>query len=294
MGFRRITLSDGRALCLDDVGDPDGHPVVYLHGNPDARQARHPDDDVAGLAGVRLLAIDRPGFGDSDLNAVGDLRSLGHDLGDVLDALGIATASLLGWSSGGLAALGAASVLGARVDGVQLVAPVPPVEGYRDAAVVAALGPARRPFAELAFELTVAELAGEVAPYLLPDPLTDATAREHVLDGAGAVGRAELASVPGSVDRLVAGLMAAGAHGLGGVEQDLRQQLEPGLELVNVSAPVAILQGGADSVSPPAVGRWLAARVPQATVEVVDGAGHHLLFPRWGSLMRSLGAASAG
>ena len=39
-------LPDGRRLCFDDVGDPDGPVVVYVHGTPDSRRARHPDDDV--------------------------------------------------------------------------------------------------------------------------------------------------------------------------------------------------------------------------------------------------------
>jgi pimeloyl-ACP methyl ester carboxylesterase len=60
-----VTLGDGRTLALDDVGDPAGVPVVYLHGTPDSRLARHPDDGVAAAMGVRLLAVDRPGYGGS-------------------------------------------------------------------------------------------------------------------------------------------------------------------------------------------------------------------------------------
>ncbi|MDQ2649638.1 MAG: alpha/beta hydrolase, partial [Actinomycetota bacterium] len=93
MGVRRITVPDGRTVVLDDVGDPGGQTVVYLHGTPDARQARHPDDSLAAAAGVRLLAVDRPGFGDSDLDPGGDLTSLGGDLAAVLDQLELPTAA---------------------------------------------------------------------------------------------------------------------------------------------------------------------------------------------------------
>ena len=54
-------LADGRQLCFDDVGDPAGRPVLYVHGTPDSRRARHPDDAVLPAAGVRLVAVDRPG-----------------------------------------------------------------------------------------------------------------------------------------------------------------------------------------------------------------------------------------
>src|SRR4051794_24440025 len=43
-------LPDGRRLCFDDVGDPGGPVVVYVHGTPDSRRARHPDDDVTRRA----------------------------------------------------------------------------------------------------------------------------------------------------------------------------------------------------------------------------------------------------
>ncbi len=284
-GHRRIQLPDGRALSVDDVGHREGAAVVYLHGTPDSRLARHPDDSIATAAGVRLVAVDRPGAGESDLDPASTPTSLGDDLRLVLDALDLDRAALLGWSAGGLAALGAATVLGGRVSSLTLVASVPPVEAYADAAVVAALGPSRRPFAELATELPPAALAAEVAPYLVPQPLTPELALEHVLEGAGDVGRAELASVPGAAEQLARALQAAVAEGTAGLERDRLLQLTPGVDLGRIEVPVRLVHGTEDGVAPPAVGAWLAARVPRGTVEEVPGAGHHLLFPRWRELL---------
>jgi pimeloyl-ACP methyl ester carboxylesterase len=259
---------------------------VYLHGTPDSRLARHPDDGIAASVGVRLLAVDRPGAGDSDLHLGATPASLGADLAAVLDALELPSAALLGWSSGGLAALGAACVLRGRVDAVTLAAPLPPAEAYDDPAVTSALGPTRLPLIELATEVAPAELAAEVAPHLVPMPLTPALALDHVLEGAGEVGRAELAAVPGSAEALAAGLQAGVAQGLGGVEQDLRQQLTPGLPLDRISAPVHTVHGERDGVSPPSVGAWLVANLPICTAETIPGAGHHLLFPHWARLLQ--------
>jgi pimeloyl-ACP methyl ester carboxylesterase len=272
---------------VDDVGDAAGTPVVYLHGTPDSRRARHPDDGIATRLGIRLLAVDRPGFGESGLDA----GPLSDGLAALADDLGIERFALLGWSSGGLAALGAAAALGERVTRVVLVATVPSVEAYADPAVLAALGPSRRVLAELAGELSPAELAAELVPHLVPQPLTPELALEHVLEGAGAVGRRELASVPGAAEAIAAGLQAGVAHGLAGVEQDLVDQLTPRLDLAAIRAPVHTVHGELDDVSPPAVGEWLAARLPAATVEVVPGAAHHLLFPHW---ERLLGATRSG
>lgn len=288
MALRRIPLADGRTLALDDVGDPDGVPLLYLHGTPDSRHARHPDDRLAGEAGIRLLAVDRPGAGDSDLDPAGTPTSLGHDLAQALDALDLGRAALLGWSSGGLAALGAATVLGGRVDPVVLVATLPPAEAYADPVVVEALGPSRRPLVELAEELAPAEVAREVAPYLVPVPITPELAREHVLEGAGDLGRAELAAVPGATEALVLGLQAAVRQGTHGLEQDLRDQLTPGLDLGAIAGRVLVYQGERDGVAPPEAGRWIVGHVPQGVLEVVPGAGHHVLFALWPGLLQAV------
>jgi pimeloyl-ACP methyl ester carboxylesterase len=286
--LRRIELPDGRVLALDDLGDPEGLPVVYLHGTPDSRRARHPDDRLAADVGVRLLAVDRPGAGDSDPDPSATPTSLGHDLAAVLDQLDVGSCALLGWSSGGLAALGAATVLGERVRALVLVAPMPPAEAYADPAVLEALGPTRRPLVEMAAEVPARQVAAEVAPYLVPEGLTPALALEHVLEGAGPVGRVELAAVPGAAEALAAGLEASVAHGSAWLEQDLVQQLTPGLDLGAVRGRVLLYHGGLDGTSPPAVGRWLADRLPGAVLEVLPEAGHHLLFAIWPGVLRGL------
>lgn len=283
-----VSLLDGRVLAFDDVGARDGLPVVYLHGTPDSRLARHPDDSVAADLGVRLLAVDRPGAGESDHHDNGTLASLGHDLAHLLDHLGIEQTALLGWSAGGLCALGAATVLGDRVLAVGLVGTLPPVEAYREPDLVASLGAARRGFVELAAEVSAGELAAEAAPFLVPQPLTAAIALEHVLESAGEAGREELASVPGAVDQLALALQAAVRQGLQGIEHDLALQLEPGLDLALVRAPVRSFHGTLDGVSPPEVGAWLASRVPHGVLDRVPDAGHHLLFPRWRGVLKAV------
>lgn len=287
-----IRLHDGRTLAFDDVGDPGGLPVLYLHGTPDSRRSRHPDDGLARTAGVRLIAVDRPGAGDSTPDGGGRLADLGHDLRALLDHLRLGEVGLLGWSAGGLTALAAATVLGRRVVSVALVATVPPVEAYDDPAVVAALGPGRQGFAELAAELPPEEVAREVAPYLVPFPLTADLALEHVLDAAGEQGRAELAAVPGAAQALAEGLLGSVASGLDGLEHDTARQLEPGLDLTAVRAPVRSFHGGLDPISPPAVGEWLVGRLPAAVLDITPHAGHHLLFTRWEEILASVRAAA--
>jgi pimeloyl-ACP methyl ester carboxylesterase len=59
-----VTLRDGRRLAYAEWGDLGGRPVVMFHGNP-ASRLQCPDDDGSVAAGVRLVTVDRPGFGGS-------------------------------------------------------------------------------------------------------------------------------------------------------------------------------------------------------------------------------------
>ncbi len=284
---RSIRLPDGRSLAFDDVGDPGGAPVVYLHGTPDSRLARHPDDGIAAAAGVRLLAVDRPGAGASDPNGAADLTSLGDDLGSLLDHLGLTRASLLGWSAGGLVGTAAATVLGPMLERVVLVGTRPPVEASDDPVVVSALGSRRRHFVELAAQLPAAELAAELVFHLVPQPLTHELAADHILEGAGERGRAELESVPGALGQMVSALEASVAQGTAGLAHDVELQLERGLDLSRIEAQVLTEHGTEDDVSPVAVGTWLAHAAPGTSVAGIPGAGHHLIFPLWGELLRT-------
>ena len=286
---RSLCLPDGRELAYDDVGDPASVTVVYLHGTPDSRQGRPPDPATIG-ADVRLLAVDRPGFGDSDLDPGATLATLGDDLARLLDEVEVERSVVLGWSGGGLAALGAATseALAGRVAALGLIGTLPPAEAYDDPDVLAALGDGRRAFAEIAREIPAAELAEEVAPLLVPRPVDAAIARAHVLELAGPTGRAELEGVPGAVDALTAGVQASVQHGVQGLRGDIERQLERGLDLGAVSCPVRTFHGSLDEISPPEVGTWLVARLPDAVLDLTPGAGHHLLFPRWRGILRAL------
>jgi pimeloyl-ACP methyl ester carboxylesterase len=60
-----LELSDGRALGYAIWGDPQGKAVLLFHGSPSSRMFA-PDPAVTAARGVRLVTIDRPGYGRSD------------------------------------------------------------------------------------------------------------------------------------------------------------------------------------------------------------------------------------
>lgn len=285
-------------MTYDDVGDPDGMPVVYLHGTPDSRLARHPDDALVTSAGVRLLAVDRPGYGGtSPLAAPASGGSFAGDLATLLDTAGIEQATLVAWSGGALDAVAAAGrpELEGRLTSLWIVGGLVPRDAYADTAVRAAAG-GRSGLIELAESLPYDELTEAVAPLLAPYPCDLATALDHQREQRTAADQSALADIPGAVERMAESLVEAVRLGLDGVKADLRAQVE-GLDdevLQRVPVPVHLRYGSADTVTPPVFGTWYAERLPSAELTIVDGAGHYLPFTHWPQLLASARVSGGG
>jgi pimeloyl-ACP methyl ester carboxylesterase len=286
-----LTLPDGRTLSYDDVGQPDGAPVIYLHGTPDSRLARHPDDGLALAAGVRLIAVDRPGYGDTSALAPGrPAYDMADELAALLDHLDLRTATLLAWSGGALAGLAAADEpkVAERLRALHVVAGVVPRQAFDDAGVRAA-GAHRLGLIDMAESLPADSLAEIAAPMLAPYPCDLALALEHEQMVRDPAEQAALGAVPGAVDRLAESLVEAVRHGLAGVQADVEAQIRPyDIDLGDVAVPVRLWYGTTDTTTPPAFGHWYTSQLPASHLELVDGAGHYLPFTHWPQLLTAL------
>jgi pimeloyl-ACP methyl ester carboxylesterase len=107
-----LTLADGRVVGWANYGDPRGRPVVCVHGSPDSHAIWQLFDDVAHEHELRLLAIDRPGFGLSDELPDRQVLDWPHDLEQVADHLGLVQFPVIAISGG--AAYAAAAARSAR------------------------------------------------------------------------------------------------------------------------------------------------------------------------------------
>jgi pimeloyl-ACP methyl ester carboxylesterase len=245
---RRHTLS------YDDVGDPDGVAVLYLHGGGDSRLSRHPDDAIAAELGVRLVAVDRCGSASRGRT----LRSWSGDVVSLLDTLGIESFGVIGWSAGGPHALAVAAAAPTRVSRVALVGSMPPADG---------IDVLPRDVQRL---MRIARVAPRVAARGLeawgrrPPPPTG----HPDTDAAYARGRVE--------SFRFGGLWLA---------RELAYLGRPwGFELDEVRAPVTLWWGERDRVCPPSIAADYARRLPRATLRLVDDT-HQLLFSRWREIL---------
>lgn len=117
-----IQLPDGRRLAYLETGDPEGRPVLYFHGSPGSRLEGLFFDQFNKQLGVRLIAIDRPGYGLSDFQQNRTYLNWAGDVSEMADQLGIDRFAVLGWSSGGPYATVVAHELPERVTVAAVVA----------------------------------------------------------------------------------------------------------------------------------------------------------------------------
>ena len=227
----------------------DGAPVLYLHGE---------DDLGTWLPLLEALSVtfavvrpDLPGFNGSAGRA--DLASV-HDLAfftlDVMDALGLDRASIVGTGLGGWLAADLATIEPRRVERLVLVAALGlrPPDGHRgDIFLLDPVGAARI----LYHAPAAAEVAVAAAQRLAEDP--DAHAR-------------------------YLGNRAATAH-LAWNPYLHDPRLEDRLH--RIAAPTLVVWGDDDRVVSPLAGRRYGAAIASARVVTIPGAGHlaHLEAP---------------
>jgi len=120
-----VTLPSGVRLPLVRQGDPNGVPVLLLHGYSDSWLSFQTTMEHLP-AGVDAIAVTQRGHGDADRPAAGyAIDDFAGDAIAVLDALGIERAVIAGHSMGAWVAEQVAARFPQRVLGVVLAAPLP-------------------------------------------------------------------------------------------------------------------------------------------------------------------------
>lgn len=264
---------DGCRLAVADTGG-DRPPLVLLHGFGGSlatwwsvlpRLAEH----------HRVVAFDRPGFGDSPLPADrGRWQDVLSEDGAaavtwaLCDHLGLGSVALVGHSAGGAVAAAAALADPARVERLGLVA--------------AAIGPRVEippAVGRLAGSPLLRSLAAAAHPHLAA-PMLEAMASRVWASPAAvhpAIQDANRRAVVGSVWRDT--VWEAAAHHRPSVLFD---------RLRTLHVPALVLTGDLDRVVPPEVAFALARQLPQAHLVVVRCAGHGPHEERPGEVLAAL------
>lgn len=271
----RTVLGDGRRLGWSEWGPDRGSPVLLFHGAPGSSHCC-PDADVTRELGVRLIAVDRPGYGESDPRPGRTVFDWADDVRALLDGAGVAAAPVVGWSSGVEYALACAAALGDRIASLAIVAgdaPPDEVPGALEPAIIEA----RRadPAAARAGLLERTRWYAE-RPASILDRVQD--------DGDDPDAR--LRRLP-AVRRMLVEMFTHGAlHGSDGwVDDSIAHALPWGFAPADVGCPTTVWYGEQDALAERTHSVHLARVVPGAELRLVPDAGHSLPISHWRAIL---------
>ncbi len=282
-----VRLPDGRHLCYDCHGPADGEPVFLFHGEPGSRLFL-PGAEAADRQGVRLITVDRPGYGRSDLQPGRTLLDWPDDVAFLADHLDIERFSVLGISGGGPHALACAYRIADRLHRVAVASSPCPFD-YRRA--TDNLAPGRLEEFALAreapamlrptVELAVARILEQPDAYF-----AELGERFDASDGR-LLSSSEVRSM---YRRDLAEAVHAGGEGWL-LEAHLLASpwpFDPG----DIRLPVRIWHGERDRIAPPRMARLLWRAMPGSELRLAAGEGHLFFFRHFDEILRSLVTAT--
>jgi pimeloyl-ACP methyl ester carboxylesterase len=266
-GAYRTALCAGRSIAWTEYGDPDGRPFVYYHGAGSSRLEAALLHDAAAAAGLKVIAIDLPGSGQTDpIPGRSILRSVTEDIRMVLSAGDVHRAAIAGMSTGAMYAWAVAAEHPDRVSAVIAISPAVPGD---DPAVRAAL-PAR---------FRVATALARHAPTLF-----DALEHRRLISLDGPAGQRELIAATRRISRadgrlladdrtfrqVRAALLEGGRQGGRGREEILLRTAAWDFDPAAVEAPTTVIYGRDDPFAA-AIRTWLPAFPGVVARELVGG-----------------------
>jgi len=279
-----LRLGDGRRLGYAEYGEPGGEPFFYFHGHPGSRLQGRFADQAAAAAGLRVIALDRPGYGLSDFQPGRALTDWPGDVAEAADQLQISRFSVAGVSGGGPYALACAWRMPERVIRAAVISGVGPYQ-------VPGITKGMRLQNQVLFRLGSRwpALAGALMRSMRrsitsrPERAIEALARAMSPPDAKIVRRPEVREV------LVADFSEAFRNGSDGAAWEVVVLGRPwGFCLDEIEPEVHLWQGEDDTLVPPAMGRYQAEHIPHCQARMLPGEGHLLVIDHMPDLIQAL------
>jgi pimeloyl-ACP methyl ester carboxylesterase len=280
-----IVLKDGRRLAYARYGDPAGRPLFLFHGLPGSRLFRPPLDDITARKNVRLITVDRPGYGGSDFQPGRRIRDWAADVSALADALGLDRFAVCGHSGGGPYALACAAIIPQRLTAAGVISSLGPPDspGMLEGVILlnrlgfTVGGRLPWPLFRLAMQFVYRRAKEHPEEFVHPDDRNPANPDNAML------------AMPGSLQICHESTREAFRAGILGHAWEGYLLVRPwGIPLGGIPIPVDLWHGTADIDAPIGMGRAVARAVPQCRARFLEGEGHLLIFKHWGEILGAL------
>lgn len=273
-------LRDGRELSYAEYGDKNGNPVLMMHGSPGSRLECPPDVESLLALDLRLIVPNRPGYGSSTPSTGRTLLAWAEDVKALMDHLALPRCSILGYSGGGPYAMACAIKMPERIKRLALISSLAPFD-----APDATSGMNEQ--SKALFELAKAD--PETFTAQIKSLVANGETLFHIVIAGLPPEDKELFEDSAMHDMYLADMIEAVSSGVEGIVSDMLQYpISWGFEPSQITCETLLWQGLQDINVPPAMGRRLAADIPQCRASFVPNAAHYLLFSHWRKIFREL------
>lgn len=228
----------------DEAGS--GTPMLLLHGFPHDRSLWEAQL-AAPPAGLRLIAVDLPGFGESASTEVSSLDAWADWVAAVLDALKIPRAVIGGLSMGGYLAFALWRRHPSRIQGLLLAdtrSGADSAEGQQKRVAMQAM--------------VAAKGSAAVAEQMI----------------TGMVGKTTRAKRPAAVTFLDAMMRRANVGAMHDALEAMRSRVDSTPTLETITVPTLIICGDEDALTPVKESEAMHAAIPGSQLAIIPGAGH--------------------
>lgn len=273
-----LTLSDDRRLGYAEYGMPNGSPVLFFHGAPGSSSLSADMLEIATRCNIRLIAVDRPGYGLSNPHAGRTFLSWADDIAVLMDRLGIKHFSIIGFSGGSPYALACVYKLSDRVQKIALVGSLAPLD---EPGIMECLDPIVSGIYSLAqsnpdeLRATFASIAPSTETLLVNlSTLTGEWDKKVLLE------RATEFSLEYAQMLL---------NGTEGVASDyILFSGNWAFPIAGIKTEVHLWSGTLDQNTPPAMTHYLASQLANSHTHVLKNEGHFVLYGHWDDILKSV------
>ena len=235
----RVATAKGHEIGYVETGSGDATPIVFLHGVGSDKSVWHPQLDHFGKT-RRVLAFDYPGYGDSDPVPQGTTRDdYAVAILSAMDAIGVSKAPVCGLSLGGVVAIAMHHMARDRCASLIL-------------ADTFAVHPEGRAIYErsLAGSANLSAMAQARVDLVLAQPADPAVRREFIE----------------TMSRIDPAAYRVASEAVWLADQRARAGA--------INVPTLVIVGDQDLVTPLDLSNELVDLIPDARMQVVQGAGH--------------------
>ncbi|KAA3646650.1 MAG: alpha/beta hydrolase [Chloroflexi bacterium] len=259
-------MPDGRNLAYAEFGDLNGRMVFYFTGGNNSRLEAKSYDATARKLGLRIISIDRPGFGNSDFLPNRQLLDWPEDVAHLADHLEVPRFPVFGLSGGGPHLLALAYKQPERITRGAVVSGAAPYAS-EDA------------FKGMWLPIRIMYTLGRWMPMgfnlAMQKAMNNPEQNMQYKDRMRAPDAAILNARPKLVEEFIASVNEAHKNGFEGAAWEWRLYTRPwGFSLEDIQSKIHLWYGEEDGQAPPGMGRYLHKVLPNSRLTVMPNEAH--------------------